>query len=180
MSDPKDAQYEVISSGGAPHPFAGSIVPVQGNLKPPEPMSLDEIASVSGYCEKLMNKMKEGSHSTGAHYGLVDGIKKRILYKEGGQFLMKAFKLKKVHVEVDEKELPDIETFDGNKIAGHMRITAKVHFIFENGLYAGFGLGMCSTMEPSIRYRGEHRKCPECNKYTVKKGIEIYISFYKG
>ncbi len=114
------------------------------------------VDDVKGQVLKIQSLMKE-LMKEGEHYGIIPGTQKPSLLKPGAEKLCFMFRLIPEY-DVKEKELPN----------GHREYEILTRLL-HNGVKAGEGVGLCTTMEPKYRYRQNERKCPMCGKETIFK-----------
>lgn len=135
--------------------------------------SIAEMKNLDEFKKQLVKEiMKKGEHGTGADYGSTPGIK-MMIFKEGIQTIKEAFNLT-VGVPKLHREIIPLKLSDGT-IVNHIGITAMIPIhSLETGAMVGSGLGHCATIEDKYRYRGEERKCPECNGAFIIKGKSEY------
>ena len=96
-------------------------------------------------------------------YGIIPGTDKPTLLKPGAEKLNFTFRL-----------LPKLEVFDRDLPHGHREYKTITSLYHESGVFAGQGVGICSTMESKYRYRWSPIKCPSCGAEAVIKGKEEY------
>ena len=99
----------------------------------------------------------------GEHYGTIPGTNKPTLLKPGAEKLSFAFRL-----------LPKFRPTMRDMPNGHREYEMVCELWHESGVFAGEGVGSCSTMESKYRYRNAAKKCPQCGKETIIKGKEEY------
>lgn len=115
----------------------------------------DLIAQVRKVQEVMQALMKDGEH-----YGVIPGTKsKPTLLKPGAEKLCLLFRLD-----------PEYEVMEQTRDGDHLTIMVRcVLFHSPTGQRRGSGLGSCSTRESKYAYRKGDRKCPKCDKETIRK-----------
>lgn len=115
----------------------------------------DLIAQVRKVQEVMQALMKDGEH-----YGVIPGTKsKPTLLKPGAEKLCLLFRL-----------YPEYEIMEQTRDGDHLTIMVRcVLFHSPTGQRRGSGLGSCSTRESKYAYRKGDRKCPKCDKETIRK-----------
>lgn len=103
--------------------------------------------------EVMLSLMKEGTH-----YGKIPGTDSMAMLKPGAEMLGMTFRLAP-HFRVDTRELD----------RGHREYSVECTLTAPDGTIEAIGLGLCSTMESKYRYRYAQRKCPGCQRETIKK-----------
>jgi hypothetical protein len=116
---------------------------------------LAHVAKVQEIMDKLLKKDE--------HYGVIPGTNKPTLLKPGAEKLSFAFRLLP-KFRVTKTDLPNL----------HREYELVCELWHESGVFAGEGVGSCSTMESKYRYRNAAKKCPTCGKETIIKGKEEY------
>lgn len=119
-------------------------------------------ASVLAHVAKVQGLMKDLLHE-GEHYGKIPGTDKPTLLKAGAEKLSFTFRL-----------LPKFRSTVREMPNGHREVEMVCELWHESGVFAGEGVGSCSTMESKYRYRNAAKRCPECGKETIIKGKEEY------
>jgi ribosomal protein L37AE/L43A len=115
----------------------------------------DIVAQVRKVQEVMSAVMKENEH-----YGVIPGTKaKPTLLKPGAEKLCLLFRLD-----------PEYELLERTREGDHLTITARcVLYHAPTGQRRGSGLGSCSSRESKYAYRRGERKCPKCEKETIRK-----------
>lgn len=123
---------------------------------------VQQMALIQTAMEKVMKK--------DVHYGAVPGCgDKPTLLKAGAEKLEVMFRLAP-HCNDMGGKVVTVDLPNGHK---YFEVhTALVH-IPTDKVWA-VGVGSCSTMESKYRFRNSARKCPECGKETIIKGLEKY------
>ena len=98
-------------------------------------------ASVLAHVAKVQGLMKDLLHE-GEHYGKIPGTDKPTLLKAGAEKLSFTFRL-----------LPKFRTTVRELQNGHREVEMVCELWHESGVFAGVGVGSCSTMESKYRYR---------------------------
>jgi len=98
-------------------------------------------ASVLAHVAKVQGLMKDLLHE-GEHYGKIPGTDKPTLLKAGAEKLSFTFRL-----------LPKFRTTVRELQNGHREVEMVCELWHESGVFAGEGVGSCSTMESKYRYR---------------------------
>jgi hypothetical protein len=116
------------------------------------------LAHVAKVQEIMAKLLKDGEH-----YGTIPGTNKPTLLKPGAEKLTFTFRLLP-KFRITKTDLPN----------GHREYELVCELWHESGVFAGEGVGSCSTMESKYRYRNAAKKCPQCGKETIIKGKEEY------
>jgi hypothetical protein len=121
------------------------------------------VGDVVAHVEKIQQVMKS-LMKVGEHYGVIPGTgTKPTLLKAGAEKLSFSFRL-----------LPKFRITKTDLSNAHREYELVCELWHESGVFAGEGVGSCSTMESKYRYRNGAKKCPHCGKETIIKGKEEY------
>ena len=111
---------------------------IQGDDAPVRAMSTAAVLAQVAQVQDIMHKvMREGEH-----YGTIPGTDKPALLKAGAEKLSFTFRL-----------LPKYRVTSLDLPGGHIRYEVVCELWHESGVFAGEGLGNCSTMESKYRWR---------------------------
>lgn len=121
-------------------------------------LSVEELVAQVRKVQEVMHAvMKDGEH-----YGKIPGTgdkAKPTLLKPGAEKLCLLFRLD-----------PEYEIMEQIRDGEHLTIMVRcVLFHSPTGQRRGSGLGSCSTRESKYAYRKGDRKCPKCDKETIRK-----------
>ena len=125
-------------------------------------LGVDDVVAQVAKVQQLMRAVMQD----GTHFGTIPGCgDKKNLLKPGAEKLSLCFQLVP-QFDVDMTELPPV-----GDVTGHREYHVTCKLIRSNsGLFAGEGVGMCSTMESKYRYRTAELVCPSCGKPAVIRG----------
>jgi hypothetical protein len=98
-------------------------------------------SAVLAHVAKIQGLMKELLHE-GEHYGVIPGTEKKSLLKAGAEKLSFTFRLLP-KFRIAPRDLPN----------NHREYDIVCELWHESGVFAGEGVGSCSTMESKYRYR---------------------------
>ena len=116
---------------------------------------LAQVAQVQEIMAKVMHK--------GEHYDTLPGTDKPALLKAGAEKLSFTFRLLPKY-RITARDMPNL----------HREYEMVCELWHESGVFAGEGVGNCSTMESKYRWRTASRKCPTCGKEAIIKGKTEY------
>jgi hypothetical protein len=123
-----------------------------------------QLKEFQSFVDGYLVESKEGT--TDGDYGTIPGTKKPTLFKSGAEKLCEVYGM-----APDAVILKEIEDYE----RGLFDYTIKVNLTSRrDGSFVGSGVGSCSSYESKYRYRIEGRRCPNCDKDTIRKGATQY------
>lgn len=125
------------------------------------PVISREILVAEAEQRKILAEYVNSQMVEGTDYGVIPGTNKPTLYKPGAEKLTTLF-----HCAPRFTIIEKVEDFE--KGFFYYQFKCEIESLQTAGVVAE-GYGSCSSMESKYRYRNDERKCPSCQKPTIRK-----------